>query len=163
MSEMDVKAWISVGAAVISIIAMILSWAAAARARNVSVGSLETTIRSAISQTRGAVRAIALQIASAADGKTEKELQAAAQQRRMEPLRQIFAEAVEDNLNAYEDACAKYLDKKIDRERFKKMYSEEIRGLCTNAKAPTEEMLHPEATSKFRAIWKVYRMWHVAE
>ena len=35
----------------------------------------------------------------------------------------------EDFLNAYDEACQKYLDKKIDEDRFKKSYFNEIQSI----------------------------------
>ena len=40
--------------------------------------------------------------------------------------------ALEGVLNAYDEACAKYLDGKVDKERFKKLYHDEIRQLVDN-------------------------------
>ncbi|MDR2569884.1 MAG: hypothetical protein LBD23_06250, partial [Oscillospiraceae bacterium] len=37
--------------------------------------------------------------------------------------------AIETNLNAYDEACAKYKDGKIDQVRFQKTYQAEIRNL----------------------------------
>ncbi len=73
--------------------------------------------------------------------------------------------AVEDWLNAYEEICSKYLDKKIDRKRFKKTYKSEIRGIV-ESKEDNEfvyRLINPEGTSRFRAIWKVYRQWEHLE
>lgn len=43
-----------------------------------------------------------------------------------------FESAEEQYRNAYEEACSKYLDGKIDKERFEKMYLIEIQNLVTN-------------------------------
>ena len=45
-----------------------------------------------------------------------------------EHAHRLLDSALEDWLNAYDDACAKYIDGKIDRERFKKLYFEEIKN-----------------------------------
>ena len=44
----------------------------------------------------------------------------------------ILSSVFEDYLNAYDEACAKYIDNKIDKVRFKKMYFDEIKNLVEN-------------------------------
>lgn len=68
---------------------------------------------------------------------------------------------MESYLNAYEDACGKYLDKKIDEVRFKKSYISEIKNICE--KELYNAFMQPESTSKYTAIWKVYKEWNNLE
>ena len=75
-------------------------------------------------------------------------------------LEKTWNSSVENYLNAYEDACGKYIDRKIDPIRFKKMYIEEIRNICNPKHNAYKKHMHPKATSKFEAIWKVYEEWH---
>ena len=42
--------------------------------------------------------------------------------------------AIEDIANAYEEACAKYLDGKVDKKRFKKIYHNDIKIHVTHIK-----------------------------
>ena len=75
-----------------------------------------------------------------------------------------YEEAIEDNLNAYEEACARYIDNKVDRDRFRKMFFSEIANLVRKKEAEdhiTFGLLHPEGQSLFQNIWRVYREWHV--
>lgn len=76
----------------------------------------------------------------------------------------IYAKAVESALegvlNAYDEACAKYLDGKVDRERFKKLYHDEIRQLVTD-EATKEKYREPQ--TKFHATNKVYTEWNNLE
>ncbi len=81
----------------------------------------------------------------------------------METLEKALRSAVEDNLNAYEDACGKYLDGKIDKTRFKKTYNSEIQNLYTGEKSMIADLMLPDATSNFQAIWKVYKEWYIHE
>lgn len=159
---MDAKAWISLGAAFVSVVACVLAVVSARRSQSIAIGQAETAIRSALRMTRQAVRDLAVQIATVMDGKRPDQLRAE-DKRRLEPLQLAFREAVEDNLNAYEDACAKYIDGKIDRARFKKSYIEEIRTICQQKDNDCAEFMIPETTSKFQGIWKVFREWHVHE
>ena len=41
----------------------------------------------------------------------------------------MFDAAQEDLRNAYEEACSRYLDGKVDKERFRRMYYSEIQNL----------------------------------
>ena len=65
--------------------------------------------------------------------------------------------AVERTLNAYEEACAKYLDGKVDKERFKKNYHIEIRQLVENK---NHKKHFDSTTSAYKAILKVYKEWN---
>ena len=64
--------------------------------------------------------------------------------------------AYEDVLNAYDEACTKYLDDKIDKERFKKTYYNEIKNLveCEDTKA---SYVPPQ--TRYKATLKVYNEW----
>ncbi|WP_434799330.1 hypothetical protein [Terrisporobacter vanillatitrophus] len=44
----------------------------------------------------------------------------------------LIESAHEDVLNAYDETCAKYIDEKVDKKRFKKLYFDEIRQLVTD-------------------------------
>lgn len=67
-----------------------------------------------------------------------------------------FESAEEQYRNAYEEACSKYLDGKIDKERFEKMYLIEIQNLVTN----TDQKIHYDATqSHYRCTLAVYNQW----
>ena len=72
----------------------------------------------------------------------------------------ILASAHEDVLNAYDEACAKYIDGKVDRDRFKKLYHDEIRQLVTDD-ANKEQYLEPY--TKFHATNKVFSEWYNLE
>ncbi|MBO4283341.1 MAG: hypothetical protein J5958_01835 [Clostridia bacterium] len=70
-----------------------------------------------------------------------------------ETLDKVFKALNEDIMNVYDEACAKYNDKKVDRERFKKMYVYEIRQLVE---------AFPEkygVTTKYAATLRVYQEW----
>lgn len=63
-------------------------------------------------------------------------------------------------LNSYEDACTKYLDKKLNPERFEKNYHIEIRNILENSSLA--EYFNP-TTSRYKAILKVYKKWEDKE
>jgi hypothetical protein len=125
-----------------------------------TMGQAETSLRQAISQSRQRMSQLGVEIGTLLNGRRRDELNAS-DTRRLSAYEGPFKEAMEDNLNAYEDACAKYIDNKIDRVRFKKMYVHEIQKLCEcDAEHPHYSLMNPEGASKFQAIWKVYREWH---
>lgn len=74
-----------------------------------------------------------------------------------EILSQALESAIEQNFNAYEEACAKYLDKKVDKERFKKNYIVEIRQLVE--RNPNKY----NTTSPYKATLRVYNEWNNLE
>jgi len=173
---MDAQAWIALGSAIVSVLSLITtvffavragnsanrSQSSATQAQHVAVGSAETTLRSAISTTRQRFGDLSVQLAEVVDGRRPDQLNAR-DRRRMETLEKALRSAVEDNLNAYEDACGKYLDGKIDKTRFKKTYNSEIQNLYTGEKSMIADLMLPDATSNFQAIWKVYKEWYIHE
>ena len=76
-------------------------------------------------------------------------------------LTSLLKSAMESNVNAYESACGLFLDNKIDTGRFKKLYFSEIKRIIEDKSH--DEFFQPEATSKYQAIWKVYRKWNILE
>ncbi len=159
---MSSKDWIAVVSALIAFISAIFAWCAAHSSRLIAMGQAETTIRSSLRQSRQRVSDLALQVATLLDGRRPVQL-TAQDRRRLDALELALAAAIEDELNAYDDACGKYIDGKIDRIRFKKTYVEEIRNVCQSTANGYSQFIHPEGTSKFQPIWKVYREWHVHE
>lgn len=72
----------------------------------------------------------------------------------------MIESALEGVLNAYDEACAKYLDEKVDKERFKKLYHDEIRQLVVD---PIIKEKYVEPQTKFHATVKVYTEWNNLE
>lgn len=110
----------------------------------ISQGQIELQIYQMISQTKRDVLDIALKVK---DGNSDI-------------VRQAFESARELNLNAYEEACAKYLDGKVDKKRFKKNYHVEIRNLVEN---DNNKDKFDGVTSKYKCILEVYEEWNNLE
>lgn len=72
----------------------------------------------------------------------------------------LLNNAIEELLNAYENGCAKYLDNKVDKDRFKKIYMVEIRNVVE--KESFKDKFNPN-TSRYKAILKVYNEWNNLE
>ena len=69
----------------------------------------------------------------------------------------LLNEAKEELLNAYDEACAKYIDKKIDKKRFKRMYYGEIKNIVKDNEF--QKMINwPK--SKFPHIVKICQEWN---
>lgn len=105
-------------------------------------GALETQIRSAIAAVTHDIVALAVEIEKNPESKM---------------LQYAYSAAEESYRNAYEDACGKYMDGKIDKERFKKMYQREIRRLV-------EEEPHKQsymgAQTPYASTVAVYKEWY---
>lgn len=114
------------------------------RQKKISQGQMEIQINQMISNTKKEVMDISLLIAD----------------RNEEILKQAFRSARELNLNAYDEACAKYLDNKVDKERFKRNYFIEIRQLVESES--NAEFFSSPATP-YRCIIKVYNEWNNLE
>lgn len=80
--------------------------------------------------------------------------------KQLEGFGHAFKAAVESNINAYEEACAKYIDNKYDRKRFKKIYQISLRQLVEN---PQHKPYFDGVTSRYKAILKVYSEWENPE
>jgi len=128
-------------------------------ANRITIGQSETLLREAISRNSERIGDISIRIAEILAGRKPEKLDSieSAKLKVLESARKV---AVENYLNAYEDACGKFLDGKIDKERFKKMYVEEVRNLCDPTVESYSRMMHPKSNSKYEAIWKIYDEWH---
>lgn len=72
----------------------------------------------------------------------------------------LFRSGVQEILNSYEVACSKYIDNKIDKDRFKKTYIKEIRDLF-DSKSPYLNELNKQ--NSYHAIKKVNEEWNNLE
>lgn len=120
-------------------------------AHKIAQGQIELNIHQLLNQTKKDEMEISVLIAEkCSDG--DKEMK--------DILMSALNSAIESNLNAYEEACAKYLDGKVDKERFKKNYNIEIRQLVENKNYAN--YFNP-TTSTYKAILKVYKQWNDLE
>lgn len=164
---------ISLGSAAIAVLSlfgtMFFAWKASVsskrarsseqRANDIAVGQSETTLREAISNARQRIEESSFKIEEFLFGRLPTQLNAA-EKRRLELLSKSRSAIIENYLNAYEDACGKYIDNKIDKVRFKKAYISEIANLCKPDVESYAKHMHPKSTSKYEAIWKVFDEWH---
>jgi hypothetical protein len=89
-----------------------------------------------------------------------KDRRTSEEEKQLEIYQRSFNAAVEGNINAYEEACAKYLDGKVDRKRFGKNYRVALRQLI---ETPELKGYFDAVTSRYKAILKVYDSWENLE
>ena len=104
-------------------------------------GAIETQIRSEISNASKELRYWGV----AAQKEPENQI-----------VQQAFFSAEEEYRNAYEDACGKYIDKKIDAQRFEKMYKQEINKLVNN---PDQAQFYATNQTPYASTVEVYKRW----
>lgn len=73
-----------------------------------------------------------------------------------EVAKKLLDAYIERELNTYDVACAAYLDKKIDKTRFKKTYFTEIQTLFEKTDGVKKIL---ERNGRYNAVKKVYREW----
>lgn len=150
---------ISILSVIIAGIALWKSSKASSSALNIQHASVELEIRNSIASAQGEIRMFSVSFApirvkydSGAlddDGHKVYELNI-----------KILNSMIEGLLNKYDDACGKYLDEKIDKNRFKKTYHKEISNLVGNAEF--KKYFDP-VTSPYKAILIVYKEWNDLE
>ncbi|MGD0768463.1 MAG: hypothetical protein ABSB42_09755 [Tepidisphaeraceae bacterium] len=161
--------WIALASAVVSILALLVTIYFARRAESasksansVAAGQAETQLRATITASQQWVQQCNIQIITIRKDRKPEELPP--DERSVYDVHLAnYDIAVEQQLNSYEDACAKYLDDKIDRQRFKKSCAIELRDLCEKKSGTIHKLLHPRVTSNYKAIWAVYEVWNNLE
>lgn len=136
---MDIAALIlSTITATVSAIAAILTYL---NGKKTAYGNIELQIRSMISEAKYRQIQFAEKLSCDPDN---------------EYVKSQFAALNEELLNAYDEACAKYLDRKVDKERFRKMYFHEIKQLVECNDYSNE---YDKVSSRYIATIKVYQEW----
>lgn len=140
---------LSIIAIVISIIAKKEANKLAAENTRLSNGNLEIQLRGMISGANKLLCSVLQYCGTLEDGADKKKEYA-------DVLMNISQQEI---LNAYEEACMKYLDEKIDKARFKKTYIKEIRQLVESESNKDKF----GTSSSYTAIKKVYDEWNNLE
>lgn len=134
--------WIAIG---ISVLAFGFSLFSFFRSNALTKGQVEMQIREMISSAKWRYADLGIQLTNDTENVT---------------LAASTTAALEDVLNAYDEACAKYIDNKVDKERFKKLYVTEIRNLVEDENT---KQYYVMPQSRFQATVKVYRKWNNLE
>ncbi len=136
---------ISAIALLVSIASFIKSSAADKTANDLTKGQVEMQIRGMITAAKEHFAEMSNQLAANPDNST---------------LKASVIAALENVANAYDEACAKYLDGKVDKQTFKRMYVNELRN-WVESEDVKEKYIMPQ--SKFHATVKVYDEWNNLE
>ena len=107
---------ISIIIASVSAIIAVLSVLSARKANTLSSSGIETSLRSLIENGRNIVNTISITMAPLLAQKDEKSF-SEIQRKELDIYKGLFKSAVESWLNTYEEACAKYIDNKIDKTK----------------------------------------------
>lgn len=140
-------------AVIVSVIGLLVSIYSIIRANNahkIAQGQIELNIHQLLNQTKKDEMEISMMIAQKSSNNDET----------VKILENALKSAMERTVNAYEEACAKYLDGKVDKERFKKNYHIEIRQLVEDN---NYKKYFDSTTSSYKAILKVYKEWNDLE
>jgi len=129
----------------LSLIAFVKSNAAAKTANDLTKGQVEMQIREMITSAKTRCADLGIQLSGDLNNET---------------IKLSIVAALEDVMNAYEEACGKYNDNKVDKERFKKSYMVEIRNIVEDENTSSKYQM-PQ--SKFQATVKVYNEWNNIE
>lgn len=129
---------ISILTIIIALLGLLLSGISFFRSNAYTKGTIEIYIRNMITTARNNQLQALIKV-STLDPKKDEEL-----------IQHILDSSTEDLLNAYDEACAKFNDKKVDTERFKKLYTTEIIEVYKENKAFIKD------TENFKALEKVY-------
>jgi len=131
-------------------------------ANDIALGQAENDLRRDIANAKIRYEDICAEAEEITQGKLLQEL-TSDEKKLLSPKLKRMKSYLEEYLNTYENACTKYLDKKIDTTRFKKSYVSEIRNLFEPPTNAFKDFLHPEGTSRFKGLWKVYKEWNDLE
>ncbi|MFT6963984.1 MAG: hypothetical protein ACJAWV_003723 [Flammeovirgaceae bacterium] len=127
------------------------------RSNQISIGNLELLISERIDTSQDRISTVFEKLISL----TSKGKELTDGEKRLENYYQkLLKSAMESNLNAYEDACGKYIDDKLDKKRFRKSYLKSIENLVRDESY--KDFLDP-TTTQYEAILKVFKEWHRLE
>lgn len=123
------------------------------QATMVSLGGLEVSIASMITETEKGVR----ELIESRISLTSKSKLSAEEKRQLEQFEGLLGSAIEKNLNAYEELAAAYIHNRVDKTSFKKKYQVMIRQL--REKPELRKYFDPTDVSRYQNIIAVYREW----
>lgn len=144
---------------VVAIVALCKSAYASRIANNISYASVELEMRTAITVSSDRISDLSIQMRPLVARKSSQGLKPE-EEAQLDAYEQSFAAAIQNYLNAYEELCAKYIDCKIDKIRFRKSFAVELRNLVEREAL---KKYFDTASSRYKAILKVYNEWENLE
>lgn len=136
---MDLQTKIAFWTLVVTIIGVFIQLAIFRKTFAIQKGQLEIQIRDLIERTRTHAETALKAVRSNSS----------------EKIKQAANAALESHLNAYDEACQKYIENKIDQKSFKNLYFHEIYNLINNDNLK-EKFVRP---TKYGATRQVYDEW----
>ena len=134
----------------ISLAAFILALFAYWKSTAIANANLEISIYNLIRNSKSSLYEITKELILIEEDKGKK----------AENTKKLYESLVEDLVTAYEEACSKYLDGKVDKIRFKKSFKNDIERLVKDSEVNKIVNFHlPVAKSQYGAILKVYEQW----
>lgn len=140
----------------VSLLSLWKSTQASSDTFKLSQGMNELELKNMITGTKQRVADITIQMLPL----VSKSSRTPEEDKQLEGYKHVLNSAIEDNVNAYEEACAKYLDGKIDKVRFRKTYVIEIRQLVHDN---NHRHLFDPLRSRYQAVLKVFDEWENLE
>ena len=122
---------------------------------NIQHASVELEIRNSIENSKNQIQNLSLTYAPLR-AKKEKGTLSDDEEIIFELHSKALDSMIESMLNQYDDACAKYIDNKIDKSRFKKTYYKEISNIVENK--DFKNYFDP-TTSNYKPILLIYKEW----
>lgn len=123
------------------------------------MGALELQHRVFLSSRRDRIQEVTRDLEAIVAGRRPEEF-SDTDKARMKDAKQRLLSAYEDFLNALEQACRHLRDERLNETAFRRMYDDEVRTVCVAGQdSPFFSFMHPEATTRFRAIWATYKDW----
>jgi len=142
----------------VAFLALAVSGVSYSKGAKMASASIEISLGARITTTKEKVSDIgSLMIPFISKTKSSRTIE---EKRTIEGYDRLLDLAIENNLNAYEEACAKYIDKKIDKIRFKKTYKSDIKKLVERSDL---KQYFDGVTSEYKAILKLYDEWENLE
>lgn len=155
--------WIAVAALIVSIVALFLAWRAAKKGEtnsrenlNLQHALIENELRQAVELSNAKINDLAV-LMTPYDVKVGLGSASTEETKILEAYHRSLNAAIQGMLNTYDGICAKYLDGKIDKIRFKATYNVEIRNLVE--KKELKDYFDP-TTSRYKTILNVYTEWN---
>lgn len=143
---MDISVSIAALSLIISIISLIISKRISTKALNVQYATIESVIAESISTAAKNMREAGLILI-----RTNKS----------DPSYDVvelnFKALKEDYLNAYDHACMRYIDNKIDRVRFRKSYEDDLDVIFNSTEFA--EFIKTFQTTKYQALHTVQNVF----
>lgn len=165
---MEPKDWIAVGALIVAFASLAVPIIAIRRTtghnttiRQYASAAPDIALAGQMNQARQTIQNIALKMTDIKKGKPDNKLTAKERQQLLD-LGPIYTQAVESLHKSYDLACRLYLDRSVDRVRFRNLYERDVREFFEEGTAADKEML-AGITTPYQALRAVYIQWFVKE